>query len=169
MSAILVTARTKPVNMFDNKELSALQEDASYFYKSRVKVGDKLSWSKKDGLLQPKIHKSGSLQGIKRTYDFFVLAHKSDGELSSLAAIDWASKLKEINDETRIEKRAMFEYARLAFEKLQDTYADQYSSSSSSSNQKTFKNYTKARDIMKGILEFNSEDKLRFEKMQNAE
>ncbi|NGX36681.1 MAG: hypothetical protein K1000chlam1_01533 [Candidatus Anoxychlamydiales bacterium] len=167
MAAILKPTSHK--NMFDNKKLSELRDDATYFYKSGIDIGDKLSWSKKDRILYPIIHKSGSLQGIKRTYDFFVLAHKSDGELSSLAAIDWASKLKEINDETRIEKRAMFEYARLAFEKLHDTYADQYSSSSSSSDQKTFKNYTKARDIMKGILEFNSEDKLRFEKMQNAE
>ena len=46
--------------------------------------------------------------------------------ISSQLAVKWATRIREINSEKPIEKKAMFEYMRLAFAKMEKKYSNKY-------------------------------------------
>ncbi|NGX52276.1 MAG: hypothetical protein KR126chlam5_00572 [Candidatus Anoxychlamydiales bacterium] len=102
---------------FDNKEFSEMENDAIRIFKARVHTRDVLSWDKTDDKWAPKIYNKTKQDNIT----------VKDKLMSSQLAIEWALRISQLDKEKPVEKKAMFEYVRLAFEKMHIKYLKKYS------------------------------------------
>ncbi|NGX33137.1 MAG: hypothetical protein K1060chlam4_01198 [Candidatus Anoxychlamydiales bacterium] len=152
---------------FVNKQLSEMEKDATYIYKTKTRKEDTLSWFEKEGKWSPIIYKSKqeSNSSIIRT-DNSIIIHllpNIKGELiSSQLAVKWATRISEIDSEGKIEKKAMFEYVRLAFEKMYDKYLDEYQGK----RNPIVQNFGKAKMIMEEFCSLTNVDREKTEHLR---